>query len=127
MRQRVLAEVEAQIALWKLGGPVPTVVSVAAACGITRQALYRSHRLALERLNAARSAESIPTKRATEMLKLEMLRARYEAEKAKVKLLTTLCGELAAELTDVREKLVQERGRAERYKRQNIELSKRFK
>lgn len=117
MRQKVLTETQAQIAHWKRGGPKPTVVSVAAACGITRQAIYRSHRSALEKLNDAVMSLSAPSKRATDALKLEMLRGRYEAEKAKVKILTTLCGELAAELTDVREELKHERARVVRLRR----------
>lgn len=117
MRQKVLAETEAQIAQWRSGGRKPTVVSIASACGISRQAFYRSHRVALGKLNDAVSASGVPNGRAVEALKLEMLRVRYESEKAKVKLLTTLCGELATELTDVREKLAQERARVERFKR----------
>lgn len=119
MRQTVLAETEAQIARWRSGGPKPTVVSIASACGISRQAFYRSHRVALGKLNDAVLTQGVPRARAVEALKLEMLRVRYDAEKAKVKLLTTLCGELAAELTDVREKLAQERARTERLKRRS--------
>ncbi|AIL10366.1 hypothetical protein AL480_16665 [Stenotrophomonas maltophilia] len=117
MRQIVLAETEAQIARWRAGGPKPTVVSIASACGISRQAFYKSHRVALGKLNDAVSAQDAPSARAADALKLEMLRVRYESEKAKVKVLTTLCGELACELTDVREKLAQERARSDRLKR----------
>ncbi|PJL72313.1 hypothetical protein B9Y75_10270 [Stenotrophomonas maltophilia] len=117
MRQIILAETEAQIARWRAGGPKPTVVSIASACGISRQAFYKSHRVALGKLNDAVAAQDAPSARAADALKLEMLRVRYESEKAKVKVLTTLCGELACELTDVREKLAQERARSDRLKR----------
>jgi hypothetical protein len=119
MREHVMAEVERQIARWKKGGSLPSVAAVATACGISRQAVYRSHRTAVLKLQSLRRDSKHPAAASDESraLKLELLRERYEREKAKVKLLTTLTGELATALMDSRELLAQEKARSERYRR----------
>lgn len=113
-RDDILGEVERQLRLWRDGGPRPSVRSVAAAVGVTRQAIYRSHRLAVERL---RACTIDPTQQRKAALKLDLLKEQVRRERRKVAMLTTLCGELAVELSDTRDKLVQERARAERLRR----------
>ena len=112
-RDDVLDEVERQLRSWRDGGPRPSVRSVAEIVGITRQAIYRSHRLAVERL---RASFSDTTKQQKLALKLDLLKEQVRRERQKVTMLTTLCGELAVELSDTREKLVQERARAARFR-----------
>ncbi len=113
-RDDILTEVERQLRLWQDGGPRPSVRSVAAAVGVSRQAIYRSHRLAVERLRVSTIDASQQQKVA---LKMDLLREQVRRERSKVAMLTTLCGELAVELSDTREMLVQERARAERFRR----------
>lgn len=115
-RDYILDEVERQVRLWRDGGSRPSVRSVAEAVGVSRQAIYRSHRLAVERL---RANTADPTEQQKVALKLDLLKEQVRRERKKVAMLTTLCGELAVELSDIRDQLVQERARAERLHRRS--------
>lgn len=112
---RIMAEAEHQLEMWKLGrSDRPTVSSVARACGISRQAIYRSHLLVVA---AIRSASDTNHAKDTAGLKVALLRDRLERETEKVTILTTLCGELAATLHDARDELASLRARLDRLKR----------
>lgn len=101
-RERLFVEFELQLAAWKGGGRKPSVRSVAEACGISRQSVYRSHPTV-----AASIAQLSDPHRSEKgvSLKADLLRGRLRKEVEKVRILTTLCGELAVALHDTREEL----------------------
>lgn len=116
-RQDVMLETERLIERWRLGGAKPTVAALAAACGITRQAIYRSHRSALEKIQESNAASwKADSRSAKAELKLELLRDRHRREVERVRMLTTLCGELAAALADTKTELADARAVIERLK-----------
>lgn len=111
-RERLVAEFERQLLAWKVdGGKKPTVRSIANACGISRQSIYRSHAVLVAKITELSNSNG---RSDTSGLKIDLLRERLKREAQKVSLLTTLCGELAAALYDTREELAHTRAIAER-------------
>lgn len=114
-RERVSAELERQVDLWKQGkAKRPTVRSVADACGLSRQGIYRSHVHVTQKIRHLSKPDADVDASA---LKVELLRDRLALEKEKAAMLATLCGELAAALHDARDDLAHAQAAIARYQR----------
>lgn len=93
-----------QLAAWRAGGVRPTISSIAASAGVSRQNVYKSHRAVVEKL----LAETDPSKRlntASTARMLEVARRALARERQRTRALASLCAELAAELLEARRDL----------------------
>lgn len=113
-RERLLAEFERQLLAWRMGDQKrPTVRSIATGCGVSRQSVYRSHPIVVQKVAEMSGRRSLAE---ANLLKLDLLREKLKKEVEKVGLLTTLCAELAVALHDVREELAHAQATVKRFR-----------
>lgn len=110
-RIEIGAILERQIHQWNLGEGRPTVKSVATEAGLSTQAIYSSHKDIVEKIRVLKHASIFDTSVST---KIQMLRERVASERLRSSMLATLCGELAAEISEVREELAITKARLRR-------------
>lgn len=116
--ERVMAEAERQMDSWRRGSAAkPTVCSLASACGMSRQAVYRYHSGAISIIRSHSEAARVDS---SLTLKMSLLKERLAREVAKSTALTALSGELAVALHDALDELVELRARAKRIDRSKL-------
>ncbi len=96
-----------QLANWRAGGVPPSVASVAAAAGVSRQNVYKSHRSIVDRIRLEVAGVGTP-KSVQNLHMLGVVRRALAREKERTKALSRLCAELAAELVETRQEFEHE-------------------